>query len=99
MDAFLLFCAAEQSSLFPNNGFCTDSHDNFSLVVKEGRKPGLVLINQNDATTREAWSAQLIESIETYAQFLDQAHGGHHYPTTLALQAEQGHPSKTPPPP
>src|SRR3546814_14139021 len=27
MDAFLLFFAAAQSSLFPNNGFCTTIHD------------------------------------------------------------------------
>src|SRR3546814_8755138 len=41
MDAFLLFCAAEESPFFPNGGFCQDSHNNFGLVAKEGRKPGL----------------------------------------------------------
>src|SRR3546814_10266395 len=39
MDAFLLFCAIEPSPSFANNGFCTDSHDNFGIDVKEGRKP------------------------------------------------------------
>lgn len=89
MDAFLLFCAAEQSKLFPNNGYCMDSHDNFSVVVKEGRKPGLALVNQNVATTREEWGAELIEGIAPYARLLDQAQGGDLYAQALAIQAEK----------
>src|SRR5690606_5862571 len=73
----------------PNNGFCMDSHDNFSLVVKEGRKPGLELINQNMPTTREEWGAELIEGIAPYAQLLDQAKGGDLYAQALAIQAEK----------
>src|SRR3546814_14883978 len=39
----------------------------------------------------------LIESIEPYAQLLDQAHGGDHYAKALAIQAEKVHDSsKTP---
>ncbi|MGB3288254.1 MAG: glutamate--cysteine ligase [Burkholderiaceae bacterium] len=89
MDAFLLFCAAEPSNLFPNNGFCRDSHDNFSLVVKQGRQPGLQLINSNLPTTREEWSAQLIEGIAPYAKLLDQVHGGDLHARALAIQAEK----------
>src|SRR3546814_6382607 len=38
-----------------------------------------------------------IESIEPYAQLLDQAHGGDHYAKALAIQAEKVHDSsKTP---
>ena len=89
MDAFLLFCAAEPSKLFPNNGFCHDSHDNFSLVVKEGRKPGLVLIDQNKPKSLADWSQELVERIAPYAALLDQAYGDGRYTAALARQAEK----------
>lgn len=89
MDAFLLFCAAEPSRLFPNNGFCSDSHDNFSLVVKEGRKPGLMLIDQNEPKPLADWGAELMERMAPYARLLDQAYGGECYAAALAEQAEK----------
>ncbi len=89
LDAFLLFCALDPSNLFPNNGYCTDSHDNFSLVVKEGRKPGLVLVDKNKPKSLADWSQELIERIAPYAGLLDQAHGGGHYAAALACQAKK----------
>ncbi|QAA94340.1 glutamate--cysteine ligase [Pollutimonas thiosulfatoxidans] len=89
MDTFLLFCATEPSRLFPNNGFCRDSHDNFNLVVKEGRKPGLMLIDQNKPKSLADWSAELMERMAPYARLLDQAYGNEHHAAALAEQADK----------
>ncbi|MGB6102534.1 MAG: glutamate--cysteine ligase [Pusillimonas sp.] len=75
MDAFLLFCAAEPSELFANNGFCTDSHDNFGVVVKLGRKPGLTLVKEQQTISLVDWGTELLERITPYARLLDQAQG------------------------
>ncbi|OYV47307.1 MAG: glutamate--cysteine ligase, partial [Burkholderiales bacterium 21-58-4] len=48
MDAFLLFCATEESPFFPQDGTCRHSRSNFGLVVKEGRKPDLQLVKSDD---------------------------------------------------
>ncbi|MGP1613500.1 MAG: glutamate--cysteine ligase [Pollutimonas bauzanensis] len=87
MDAFLLFCAVEDSPLFPNNGYCRDSHDNFGLVVKEGRKPGLVLIKQNKPISLADWGQELLERLMPYADLLDAAHGGAEHAEAVAAQA------------
>src|SRR3546814_17487134 len=71
MDAFLLFCAAEESPFFPNGGFCQDSHNNFGPVAKEGRTPGLTLINQNKAVALSDWGNELIDRILPYAELPD----------------------------
>ncbi len=87
MDAFLLFCAAEDSPLFPQAGHCQDSHDNFALVAKEGRKPGLTLIKQNQAIGLSDWGQELLEQIRPYAEILDSAYGVSHH--AAAVQAQQ----------
>lgn len=86
MDAFLLFCAVEESSLFPNNGYCRDSHDNFGLVAKEGRKPGLVLVKQNKPISLADWGEELLERLLPYAGLLDATHGGTKYAESIAAQ-------------
>lgn len=89
MDAFLLFCAVEESAMFPNNGFCRDSHDNFGDVVTQGRKPGLTLIRRNKPVSIEEWSAELMEGIAPYARLLDDANGGTLYADALAAQVRK----------
>ncbi|MYN14839.1 glutamate--cysteine ligase [Pusillimonas sp. TS35] len=86
MDAFLLFCAAESSADFPNNGFCTNSRHNFSRVAKEGRKPGLKLNDEGTPIALADWGRDLLERILPYAELLDAAHGGNAYRQALAAQ-------------
>ncbi len=86
LDTFLLFCAADPSRLFPNDGFCKDSRDNFDLVVSQGRKPGLTLINANQPVKLHDWAAELIERMAPYANLLDQAYGGSAYAQALDVQ-------------
>jgi glutamate--cysteine ligase len=97
MDAFLLFCAAEDSPLFPQSGFCQDSHDNFSQVAKEGRKPGLTLIKQNQPISLIDWGKQLLEQIRPYADMLDSAYGGTHYAAAVQAQYIKIHDSEQTP--
>jgi len=75
MDAFLLFCAVEDSAFFPNNGFCHDSQDNFALVASEGRRPGLELIRQNKTVALREWGEELLDRMIPYAELLDTAQG------------------------
>ncbi|MFA5489131.1 MAG: glutamate--cysteine ligase [Candidimonas sp.] len=89
LDVFLLYCAMEESAFFPNNGFCRDSNDNFSTVVKEGRKPGLVLIKSNRPIGLQEWGRELVGNMAPYARLLDHVHDTQAYGAALAVQAER----------
>jgi glutamate--cysteine ligase len=97
MDAFLLFCAASDSPYFPQNGYCQRSADNFSVVVKEGRKPGLMLDRDGVAISLPDWGRELLDHIAPYAALYDQALGGDAYARALQAQhAKLGHADDTP---
>ncbi|MCX5590058.1 glutamate--cysteine ligase [Alcaligenes endophyticus] len=77
LDTFLLYCAVEDSPYFPDGGFCQDSKTNFASVVKEGRKPGLTLINQHKETVSlPAWGRSILDGMQAYAELLDESFGG-----------------------
>lgn len=86
LDTFLLFCAAEPSRLFPDNGYCKDSRDNFDRVVSHGRKPDLTLINANTPISLRNWASELTERMQPYAELLDQAYGGTAHQQALKVQ-------------
>ncbi len=75
LDAFLLYCAVEESPLFPPPGFCQESQDNFALVAREGRRPELLLQRDGCATSLRDWAEEALDRIEPYARLLD-AHSG-----------------------
>ncbi|MBC7203664.1 MAG: glutamate--cysteine ligase, partial [Pusillimonas sp.] len=89
MDTFLLFCAAEESPMFPDNGFCRDSSNNFSVVAKRGREPGLKLIRQNKPVLLSDWGHELLERMAPYAEMLDLA-----YQTTIHVHGLKAQKSK-----
>jgi glutamate--cysteine ligase len=72
LDAFLLFCALEDSPLLAQ-AECQDCGNNFLKVVKEGRRPDLHLQRHGEAVPLEAWAGQLLERIELAAGLLDRA--------------------------
>jgi glutamate--cysteine ligase len=90
LDAFLLFCAlddsgpisAEQSACYTNN---------FARTVKEGRKPGLTLRRDGEEITLQAWGEQLLARIAPVAALLDSRNaarqGGTSHADSLAVQA------------
>jgi glutamate--cysteine ligase len=86
IDTFLLHCAVEESAYFPNAGFCQDSHDNFALVVKKGREPGLKLIKRNQPIALKEWAREIVEGMLPYAELLDTVHGGQKYSAAVTSQ-------------
>lgn len=89
MDSFLLFCAAYDSPLFSENGYCNRSSDNFATVVKEGRKPGLQLDRNGSAIPLAQWGHELLEQMAPYAALFDADQGGNAYADALAQQAHK----------
>ncbi|WP_175652933.1 glutamate--cysteine ligase [Pseudomonas sp. Marseille-P9899] len=96
LDAFLLFCALEESPLL-GNGECGQCTDNFLNVVKQGRRPGLELQRDGQPVTLKAWASELLERIAPLAELLDRAHGGDEHARALHVQtAKVDDPSLTP---
>ena len=96
LDAFLLFCAlddsapisAEQSACYTNN---------FARTVKEGRKPGLSLRRDGEDIGLQAWGEELLARIAPVAALLDVRHGDTQHADSLAAQAVKlANPDATP---
>jgi glutamate--cysteine ligase len=85
LDAFLLFCALEDSPRFAGDE-CRECTENFALTVKEGRKPGLQLSRHGSPVGLQAWGRELLERIELCAAALDAAHGDDLHLQALASQ-------------
>ncbi|MFT0867745.1 glutamate--cysteine ligase [Pseudomonas sp. CAM1A] len=96
LDAFLLFCALEESPPL-DNGECGQCTDNFLTVVKEGRRPGLELRRDGQPVALKQWASELIERIGHLAGLLDRAQGGNDHAKALeAQQAKVDDPELTP---
>ena len=96
LDAFLLFCALEDSPQL-DNGECGQCTDNFLTVVKEGRRPGLELHRNGQPISLKDWAGELIERIRQLANLLDQAQGSDEHAKALdAQQAKVDDTSLTP---
>jgi len=85
LDAFLLYCALQDSPLFEGDE-CQTCTQNFLSVVKEGRRPGLELRRGEASLTLTQWASELLEGIGKVADLLDQAHGGDAHAQALASQ-------------
>ncbi|TDJ77025.1 glutamate--cysteine ligase [Pseudomonas putida] len=85
LDAFLLFCALNDSPLL-DNGECGQCTDNFLTVVKEGRRPGLELQRNGQPIDLRQWANELLDNIRPLAELLDQAHGGEAHAKALEAQ-------------
>jgi glutamate--cysteine ligase len=70
LDAFLLFCALEDSpQITPEQS--ARYTENFARTVKEGRRPGLTLNHDGAEVPLATWGAQLLEQIRPVAALLD----------------------------
>lgn len=86
LDAFLLFCALEESpAISPEEG--RRHTDNFARTVKEGRKPGLTLNSDGGPIGLQAWGEQLLEQIRPVAALLDARRGDSAHADAMARQA------------
>lgn len=70
LDAFLLFCALDESPL-TNPSVDHENSENFACTVKEGRRPGLVLHHDGAPVKLQAWGLELLEKIQAAADLLD----------------------------
>jgi glutamate--cysteine ligase len=97
LDAFLMFCALEESPFI--NAMEGQVHArNFARTVKEGRRPGLTLTRGNEEVSLKEWADELIERIRPVARLLDEQHndGGVHEASLELQKAKIADPDKTP---
>jgi len=85
IDAFLLFCALEESPMI-HDGECSNSASNFLRVVKEGRRPGLELSRNGEPVELKQWAAELLERIAPIASLLDRSLNTQQHTDALAVQ-------------
>ena len=74
LDAYLLYCALEDSPLLPPEA-SIEANGNFSAVSKEGRKPGLTLQRDGASVPMQQWAEALFDAIEPVAKTLDTLNG------------------------
>ena len=86
LDAFLLFCALDDSGPISAEQSACYTH-NFARTVKEGRTPGLTLHRDGEEISLQAWGEQLLARIAPVAALLDARHGGTAHADSLAAQA------------
>lgn len=86
LDAFLLFCALQESPPLGSSE-CHACTDNFLSVVKEGRRPDLHLQRRGEPVPLQTWAHELLDKIQHLASLLDQSHAGEAH--SLALQAQR----------
>ena len=97
MDAFLLFCALDDSPMI--NQIESQVHArNFGRTVKEGRRPGLTLSRNGEEVSLQDWANELLARIAPVAALLDEQHndGGVHAASMAAQQAKIDNPALTP---
>lgn len=96
LDAFLVFCALQDSPLLGGEE-CRDCGANFLKVVKEGRRPGLHLQRNGQPVLLQDWAGELLQGIEQAATLLDRSLELDEHAAALdAQRAKLDDPSLTP---
>lgn len=96
IDAFILYCALEESPQFID-GECGCSSTNFLTVVKEGRRPGLELSREGQPVAMKEWALDLLKKIGAVADLLDKPQNADHFRQALDAQiAKVQDPALTP---
>ena len=97
LDAFLLFCALDESPLISAAEGQIHAR-NFARTVKEGRRPDLTLTRAGEEVPLSAWADELIERIRPLARLLDAEHNesGVHEASLAQQKAKIADPTTTP---
>ena len=88
LDAFLLFCALEDSPLTDNDEGKLNV-ENFARTVKQGRKPGLTLHRREKELTLQLWGMELLDKITAVAELLDTQRSDGAHMQSLNVQREK----------
>ncbi len=84
LDAFLLFCALDESPQASDRGAADTA--NFARVVKEGRRPGLQLTQDGRKIGLREWADALLEQIDVTVALLDTHAGSTEHAKAMAAQ-------------
>ncbi|MES2832229.1 MAG: glutamate--cysteine ligase [Pseudomonadota bacterium] len=84
MNAFLLFCALEDSPTSPDQ--CRWANDNFSRTVTHGRQPNLTLCKDGVPVELRTWAHALLQQIGASAVLLDDRTNSLEHGNALARQ-------------
>ena len=96
LDAFLLFCALEESPAISEEQGRIYT-ENFARTVKEGRRPGLTLQKNGAEVELPVWGRELLERIRPVAELLDRQRDDSAHADSLAVQAAKlDDPDRTP---
>jgi glutamate--cysteine ligase len=96
LDAFLTFCAFEESRP-TNEAGGAENAENFERTVKLGRQPGLRLRRDGAEIELRAWGLELLERIGVVAETLDAQRGDETHAHALQAQrAKLDDPRQTP---
>ncbi len=85
LDAFILFCALQESPQLAECE-CSNASSNFLTVVKEGRRPGLQLNRNTSTIDLKVWADELLNKIEPISKLLDQSQGIEEHVKSLVVQ-------------
>ena len=85
LDAYLLACALDESPLLPASA-CKEANENFAVVAREGRRPGLSLTREGCGVPMRDWADELLGKIEHAAAALDTLRGDDVHTRAVAAQ-------------
>jgi glutamate--cysteine ligase len=85
LDAYLLACALDDSPLLPAPAYA-EANENFSVITKEGRRPGLELKREGRNVPMRDWADELLDKIERTAAVLDALRGDDVHARAVAAQ-------------
>lgn len=88
LDAFLLFCALDDSPL-TNAAADHENRENFACTVKEGRRPDLMLHREGTQIKLQTWGLELLAKIQQAANLLDAQRGDRQHADALSAQKEK----------
>jgi glutamate--cysteine ligase len=90
LDAFLLFCALDESPRIDADESRIHAQ-NFARTVKEGRRPGLTLNRRGEEVSLQAWGEELLDRIAPIAAMLDDDLDTGVHAASLAVQRAKLH--------
>ncbi|MEM5384046.1 glutamate--cysteine ligase [Paraburkholderia phymatum] len=85
LDAYLLACALDESPFLPAPAYA-EANENFLIVAKEGRRPGLHLTREGIGVPMRDWADELLAKIERTAAALDALRGDDAHARAVATQ-------------
>ncbi|MEW9798180.1 glutamate--cysteine ligase [Alteromonas lipolytica] len=96
LDVFLLACLLMPSDLL-DEAQIREAGENLRRVVLEGRKPGLILVDNGKDRLFSDWAEHLFSYFRKVATLLDNAHGGQAYSDAVEAEwAKVADPAVTP---